>query len=111
MPSIALRDSASLLIHTVRMSFLTAQQNWQLAKSHTTGPRRDRASKDPSVPWEDVVRLVVDDLKISPDQLRLIAKVSLSTISRWRSGDAEPHLMMRGYIGESLAKYIREEAA
>ncbi|WP_338695234.1 hypothetical protein V5279_03825 [Bradyrhizobium sp. 26S5] len=71
----------------------------------------ERASKDPSVPWEDVVRLVVDDLKISPDQFRLIAKVSLSTISRWRSGDAEPHLMMRGYIGESLAKYICEQGA
>lgn len=69
----------------------------------------ERASKDSSIPWEDVVRLVVDDLKISPDQFRLIAKVSLSTISRWRSGDAEPHLMMRGYIGESLAKYIREQ--
>lgn len=68
-----------------------------------------RASKDPTVPWDQIVRLVIDVLKIPPEQLRLIAKVSLSTISRWRSGDAEPHIMMREYIGASVAEYLRAQ--
>jgi DNA-binding transcriptional regulator YiaG len=69
----------------------------------------ERASKDESVPWDKTVQFIIEALNISPEQLRLIAKVSLSTISRWRSGDAEPHMMMRAYIGAAVAEHLRAQ--
>jgi hypothetical protein len=86
---------------------VAASRNQELSDQLATIIRS--LSKDEKVAWADVITWVVDGLKIEPDQLRLIARVSLSTISRWRSGESEPHSLLRESIGEALSLYVIEQ--
>lgn len=55
------------------------------------------------VPWSNIMEVTVNEGKVTKEQIRRALGVSSSTISRWLSGEAEPHHLMKP---ESIKRLI-----
>lgn len=65
-----------------------------------------RSTDDPSVPWSEVMRVAMDKGGLTAHDIKRIVRMSGSTISRWRSGDVEPHDVVRRLSGQRIADFI-----
>lgn len=65
------------------------------------------AADQPDEPWSKVIDAAICDANVPQDRLRRALGVSASSISRWRSGEAEPHALMKREAIHQIIKLLQ----